>query len=364
MVRCHNHGIAGAGAILTPVSTVRALAGSAAIVSGMRAEFNQEFFANLATQVITQGITQRRKDIYDRIVKQQARKIEGYPVEAAVKDAISYHSSCSILTGLEQASESIKLVDDPGLLRLNNLLAKSGLSRRITIGRSGLSIVRAVKLGRQLNVLEEVGKGQEQAKASADGYKRLFDDEKDKQIELLDNLKPADIAKRKSKLAEAITAAREKMDKIVNAADTEIKGKETDAKALDAELGVILVEIAKAVNDSLRAISEKKLLVQQAKVDVLEAEIRKIIQDTNEMFKGIFGLLNNIFEELQKTPVKYTDVDKIIGEIKKDPAKASGKKASAKTTGEKTPAKTTGEKTPAKTVGKEVPAKAAGKVKR
>jgi len=44
---------AGAGAIFTPVGTVRALSGIAAIISGVRAELNYAYFQNQTVQVLT-----------------------------------------------------------------------------------------------------------------------------------------------------------------------------------------------------------------------------------------------------------------------------------------------------------------------
>ena len=47
--------LAGAGAIFTPANTVRALSGTAAIISGSRAEFNENYFANQTIQACLSG---------------------------------------------------------------------------------------------------------------------------------------------------------------------------------------------------------------------------------------------------------------------------------------------------------------------
>jgi hypothetical protein len=54
-------GLAGAGAIFTPSSTVRGLSGAASILSGVRAEYNQDFLQNQTVDVILAGIEVRRR---------------------------------------------------------------------------------------------------------------------------------------------------------------------------------------------------------------------------------------------------------------------------------------------------------------
>jgi hypothetical protein len=56
------------GAVFTPAATARALAGASGILSGVRAKANQEFYQNLATQVIIEGIDLRRAELYDTMV--------------------------------------------------------------------------------------------------------------------------------------------------------------------------------------------------------------------------------------------------------------------------------------------------------
>ncbi len=107
--------VAGAGAIFTGVDTIRALSGSASILSGVRSEFNQEYFSNQTIQVLTNGFEAKRREIYKGILKTRKQGLTRYPVEAAIKDAVVYHSSCSLLTGLEYAALSIERVENPGL---------------------------------------------------------------------------------------------------------------------------------------------------------------------------------------------------------------------------------------------------------
>ena len=115
---------AGLGAIFTGADTVRALSGVAAILSGFRAEYNQEFMANLTVQVITDGIRSRRDELKTKIDERRTTAgadLSAYTVQRAIADAVEYHMSCSLVVGLEQAALSIERADNPGL----EMLAKA-----------------------------------------------------------------------------------------------------------------------------------------------------------------------------------------------------------------------------------------------
>jgi len=121
-----------AGSIVTGADGSRILSGISGIFSGVRAEFNQELFQNLATQVIIQGVDARRREVYQKIEDLgQSKPIELYPVEAAIKDAIFYHGQCSVIVGFEVANESIKTLEDPGLDVANRVLAKLVTTRSL-----------------------------------------------------------------------------------------------------------------------------------------------------------------------------------------------------------------------------------------
>lgn len=124
------------GSIVSGAGAARALAGTSGIFSGIQAEFNQQLFQNLATQVITAAIDLRQREIYEQIVaKGQSKSIEQYNVQAAVKDAIYFHAQCSVITGFEVAKDSIKLIEDPGAAAANRIIAKFRLTRKLLDGR-------------------------------------------------------------------------------------------------------------------------------------------------------------------------------------------------------------------------------------
>lgn len=105
--------VGGAGAIFSGVSS--ALSATAAAISGIRAEFNQNYFANQTIQVLTTGMETRRAALYEAILDCQKLDYKDYPVQAAVKDAMEYHASCSLITGLEVAASAIQRVKNPGI---------------------------------------------------------------------------------------------------------------------------------------------------------------------------------------------------------------------------------------------------------
>ena len=133
--------VAGLGAIFTPASTVRALSGAAAIASGVRAEFDENFFYTLATNVITEGIDTKREELYKKIRKRQNEKTEKYPIQAAVKDAVEYHGACSTIVGFEAASEYIQRIKNPGLKELKNVLDDQPGSVTVQTNETGESHV-------------------------------------------------------------------------------------------------------------------------------------------------------------------------------------------------------------------------------
>jgi hypothetical protein len=104
------------GAVLPGVDTARYLAGTAGIFSGIRSEYNQAYFANLAAHVIAKGIETRQELVYRRIQREgQSKSIDDYPLEAAIKDAVYFDGLCSVVAGLDQASASVDATTEPGM---------------------------------------------------------------------------------------------------------------------------------------------------------------------------------------------------------------------------------------------------------
>lgn len=109
----------------------RNLAGTSGILSGIGAEFSQAYYSNLAANVITKGIEERRKSIHARMATAQRATISEYTVQAAVKDAVFYDMQCSIVAGLEEAQDAIRLAAEPGMDAANRIMAKQKVTSEL-----------------------------------------------------------------------------------------------------------------------------------------------------------------------------------------------------------------------------------------
>jgi hypothetical protein len=112
------------GAVLPGVNASRNLAGAAGIFSGVQAEYNADYYSNLAAHVIVQGIELNQNRLQNQIIEdRQKLSIDDYSMEAAIKDAIYFDGTCSTVVGLLEASESIKETTSPGLPRAAEIIA-------------------------------------------------------------------------------------------------------------------------------------------------------------------------------------------------------------------------------------------------
>ncbi len=100
-----------AGAVATGAQAAKNLAALAGVSGGVRAEYNRDFFSDVAAHVITKGINSRRKEILGNIAAGQAKPISGYSLEAALSDVVVFHGACSLVGGMEYAEGAISKVD-------------------------------------------------------------------------------------------------------------------------------------------------------------------------------------------------------------------------------------------------------------
>jgi len=149
--------LGGLGAIFTPAATVRALSGSAAITSGTRAEFQEDFFQRLATHVITAGIDARRQELYRDMKDRQKEPYLTYTVSAAINDAVTYHSACNTVVGLQAANDSIQKTQDPGLKQLRVIGKEFGLKLPSVLALTPESLTTVVEGTQDFHVAGGVG---------------------------------------------------------------------------------------------------------------------------------------------------------------------------------------------------------------
>jgi len=116
-----------AGAIFSAESTIRASSGLAALFSGFRAEFNQEYFSNKTVHIIAEGIRSGRSEVLRDIYQLRENvSITEYTIWAAIADGIAYHDNCSLVAGLEQVARAVERVDNPGIKQMVKVFNELG----------------------------------------------------------------------------------------------------------------------------------------------------------------------------------------------------------------------------------------------
>ena len=114
---------AGAGAIVTGEASVRMFSGLAGIFSGLRSEFNQVYFNNLAMEVVISGIDIARKDILRGLIAyRMEHDADEYTVQAAIQDALQFHGACSIISGIQAAGQAVEEIDNPGIVMIEKVM--------------------------------------------------------------------------------------------------------------------------------------------------------------------------------------------------------------------------------------------------
>lgn len=298
--------VAGAGAIFTGLDTVRALSGTAAIISGVRAEFNEDYFSNQTVQVLTNGFESKRDELYEKILNRRNQSITRYPVEAAIKDAIEYHASCSLIAGLEQAALAIERAKNPGLIETQKALVEAKKIQNIMDTEpSKISMI---------NLSNPIGLGGDGLINTGLGYDLLYD-ELPQEVFASVRAYVALIEKDYDSLSEKLKAK-------------EFKGKEKELKELN-NIGR-LVKIAKTqtwevlLQDTGKRADEITAKIQKTKAKVIETidwDKRKLleIELAKEMLEGkiVIHEIKKIYLDFQSNYVSAEAAlkDKSIPEL-------------------------------------------------
>jgi hypothetical protein len=126
--------IAGAlGATAVGAQAAKNLAAVSGAVTGIRAEFNEDYFSQMASHVISRGITVRRDNIIQKIMQTRDQDLDKYTLEGAISDAVTYHSACTLISGLEQAAASVENTKDR--VGIDALFATPGVKAPGTEGK-------------------------------------------------------------------------------------------------------------------------------------------------------------------------------------------------------------------------------------
>ncbi|MDZ4814423.1 MAG: hypothetical protein SGI99_17705 [Pseudomonadota bacterium] len=160
-----------AGAIAPAASTASIFAALSGVSSGTRAEYNQNYFADLAAHVITQGINSRRSDILEKIHATRKTDLAEYTVEAAIGDVVTYHGACTLTSGLEQANVAVAKLDvNAGIdaLNANAFFARSFAAATQAAAEAQKSAaVAAAAAAHAISDLTDAAKVQAEAEAEA-----------------------------------------------------------------------------------------------------------------------------------------------------------------------------------------------------
>lgn len=103
--------LSGAASVVSHAYTASALAAGSTVSTGVLSTYNEAYFNNLAISVITAGIDKKRESILANMKDKKTQPLSTYSVNAAISDAIAYHSACNIVAGMETASKALKDAD-------------------------------------------------------------------------------------------------------------------------------------------------------------------------------------------------------------------------------------------------------------
>lgn len=113
----------GVGGIVQGAEAARILSGSSAMLSGSRTAINESWFSSQTIHVLVAAYEKARERQRRDITNRQACPITSYTLMDGMGDAMHYHASCSILTGLAEAAQAIERSDQPGLDTMRRQLA-------------------------------------------------------------------------------------------------------------------------------------------------------------------------------------------------------------------------------------------------
>lgn len=92
--------LGGVGALVTGATAARIFSGSAGMVTGLRAQYNEVFYQNLISTAVVRKIDEMRNTKYASIKAQLGKPMAEYSIHRAMLDIGEYHNACSFYAGL------------------------------------------------------------------------------------------------------------------------------------------------------------------------------------------------------------------------------------------------------------------------
>jgi hypothetical protein len=100
-----------AGAVVAGLQAANNLSAASAITSGVRAEYNQDYFADQAANALTKAIDKRRAQMLGEFAEAKKQTIENYSVRLALADGAQYHGVCSLIGAMQYADHAVSVLD-------------------------------------------------------------------------------------------------------------------------------------------------------------------------------------------------------------------------------------------------------------
>ncbi|MHA6913915.1 hypothetical protein ACQUJO_12335 [Ralstonia pseudosolanacearum] len=113
--------LSGAASVVPGVQAAKVLAAGSTASTGILSTYTEAYFNNITIGVISAGITKKRQLILQEITNSQKSNLIDYPINAAISDALNYHSACNIIAGLEVAQQAVAGAADKDLAAMRQV---------------------------------------------------------------------------------------------------------------------------------------------------------------------------------------------------------------------------------------------------
>lgn len=166
------------GSVVASQGVSRVFSGTAGLLSGVRAEYNDVYFSSQAFELVSKAIRAVREKSHKTIMDGRAGKtIVNYTLEAAIGDAMRYHGTCNVMAGLEEAADAVTRDRDPGLKRLSELLQGVSAGVNLSLGTAVLDTSAVPLIGQScLHVASVAAEGAKVAEQTAAADKKIQED--------------------------------------------------------------------------------------------------------------------------------------------------------------------------------------------
>ena len=122
----------GLGAIVAGEATAKTLSGTSAIITGSRAELNKTYLTNQTIQVLAAAYENTRREERRQIANREACPLSKYTLMRGIEDALTYHASCSLVVGLQAASDAVQRSNSPDIAAIKKSMVELAALRRTT----------------------------------------------------------------------------------------------------------------------------------------------------------------------------------------------------------------------------------------